>query len=64
MPELIDKLRRNTPTFMTLLGVELVSATLDRMRLVLDRHRGTVARCSAIREPLQVLLVDRYRFFS
>lgn len=30
-PELIDKLRANMPTFMTLLGVELVSATLERI---------------------------------
>ncbi|MDX2157366.1 MAG: PaaI family thioesterase [Hyphomicrobiaceae bacterium] len=31
MTELIEKLRRNTPPFMRLLGVELVSATLDRV---------------------------------
>ena len=31
MTELIEKLRRNTPPFMQLLGVELVSATLDRI---------------------------------
>ncbi len=42
MPELIDKLRRNTPTFMTLLGVELVSATLDRIeaRMVAREDMG------------------------
>lgn len=31
MTEIIDKLRRHMPSFMTLLGVELVSATLDRI---------------------------------
>ena len=31
MTELIEKLRRNTPPFMQLLGVELVAATLDRI---------------------------------
>ena len=31
MTELIDKLRRNMPTFMTLLGVELVAVSLDRI---------------------------------
>lgn len=37
MTELIDKLRRHVPPFMQLLGVELVSASLDRIeaRLVM-----------------------------
>jgi uncharacterized protein (TIGR00369 family) len=43
--DLIEKLRRNTPPFMKLLGVELVSATLDRIeaRLVVrqDMENGS-----------------------
>ncbi len=31
MTELVEKLRRTTPPFMTMLGAELVSATLDRI---------------------------------
>jgi len=40
--ELIDKLRRNEPPFMKLLGVELVAATLDRIeaRLTVRNDMG------------------------
>jgi len=40
--EIIDKLRRNVPPFMKLLGAELVSATLDRIeaRLVVRDDMG------------------------
>jgi len=40
--ELVDKLRRHTPPFMKLLGVELVSATLDRIeaRLIVRDDMG------------------------
>jgi uncharacterized protein (TIGR00369 family) len=42
MTELIDKLRRHVPPFMQLLGVELVSATLDHIeaRLVVRDDMG------------------------
>ncbi len=42
MTELIDKLRRHVPPYMKLLGVELVSATLDRIeaRLVVRDDMG------------------------
>jgi uncharacterized protein (TIGR00369 family) len=40
--ELIDRLRRNTPPFCKLLGIELVSATLDRIegRLAVREDMG------------------------
>ncbi len=42
MTDLVDKLRRHIPPFMKLLGVELVSATLDRIeaRLVVREDMG------------------------
>ncbi len=42
MTELVDKLSRHVPPFMTLLGVELVSATLDRIeaRLTVREDMG------------------------
>ncbi len=42
MSELTEKMRRNMPTFMTLLGVELVEVTLDRIeaRMVAREDMG------------------------
>ena len=42
MTELVDKLRRHIPPFMQLLGVELTSATLDRIeaRLTVRENMG------------------------